>query len=55
MCAWPQRRPGSLSTGAGGPMGVQRRPGSLSTGAGGPMGVLRIRGSVGSHGRVLYV
>ena len=36
---WPQRRPGSLSTGGGG----------------GPMGVLRIRGSVGSHRRVLYV
>ena len=22
VCVWPQRRPGSLSTGAGGPMGL---------------------------------
>ena len=31
MCVWPQRRPGSLSTGAGGPMGVLRIRGSVGS------------------------
>ena len=31
MCVWPQGRPGSLSTGAGGPMGVLRIRGSVGS------------------------
>ena len=30
-CVWPQRRPGSLSTGAGGPMGVLCIRGSVGS------------------------
>ena len=31
MCVWPQRRPGSLSTGAGGPMVVLHIRGSVGS------------------------
>ena len=31
MCVWPQRRPGSLSAGAGGPMGVLGIRGSVGS------------------------
>ena len=31
VCVWPQRRPGSLSTGGGGPMGVLRIRGSVGS------------------------
>ena len=31
MCVWPQRRPGSLSTGAGGLMGVLGIRGSVGS------------------------
>ena len=31
MCVWPQRRPGSLSTDAGGPMGVLCIRGSVGS------------------------
>ena len=31
VCVWPQRRPGSLSTGAGGPMGVLGIRGSVGS------------------------
>ena len=40
VCFWPQRRPGSLSTGAGGPMSV--------------LGI-HVSGSVGSRRRMLYI
>ena len=31
VCVWPQRRPGSLSTGAGGPMGDLGISGSVGS------------------------
>ena len=31
VCVWPQRRPGSLSTGAGGPIGVLGISGSVGS------------------------
>ena len=31
VCVWPQRRPGSLSTDAGGPMGVLGISGSVGS------------------------